>query len=469
MPQLSLRSRFRHILFAGLTTLALVVNATAAIAEPPPNVVIIFLDDAGYADFRPFGATAYPTPNVNRLASQGTQFKNFYVPQAVCSASRAALLSGAYPGRTKVFGAHGPFGKGLDPQFATMGEMFQANHYATAHYGKWHIGDTPETRPHVRGFDEHAGLLYSNDMWKHHATNPEHWGKHPLQFWENGQVTIPDVDHQHQEQLTTWATERAVSFIERKKDQPFFLYVAHSMPHVPLYVSKKFKGKSGAGLYGDVMMELDWSVGQIMQALDQNNLTENTIVIFSSDNGPWTVYGNHAGQTPFREAKGTTFDGGVRSPTIIRYPGHIRPGTTSEATLCTIDLLPTLSHLTGTPLPANTIDGLNVWPLISGQAGATNPHRFYALSNAKNFEGIITADGRWKLHLPHGYRHVHYPAHDGAGGKYTQFKIELSLFDLKADPYETTNVIADHPEIARELQALAEAHRDKFYPDQKKS
>lgn len=461
-------SKRRPKLTALLTFFALCFSASLATAKSPPNVVIIFLDDAGYADFRPFGATAYPTPNVNRLASQGTQFKNFYVPQAVCSASRAALLSGAYPGRTKVFGAHGPFGKGLDPSFATMGEMFQANNYATAHYGKWHIGDTPETRPHVRGFDEHAGLLYSNDMWKHHATDPVKWGKHPLQFWENGQVAIPDVDHEHQKQLTTWATERAVNFIERKKGQPFFLYVAHSMPHVPLYVSKKFKGKSGAGLYGDVMMELDWSVGEIMQALDQNNLTENTIVIFSSDNGPWTVYGNHAGTTPYREAKGTSFDGGIRSATIMRYPGHIAPGTVSKTTLCTVDLLPTLAKLTGTPLPNNEIDGRDVWPLITNQPGAKNPHRYYAISSGKNFEGIITADGRWKLHLSHDYRHVLYPAHDGAGGNYTKFEIELSLFDLKADPYETTNVIEKRPKIARELQALAEAHRDKFYPKKKK-
>ncbi len=446
-----------------LVSLGLGSPLNAAAAEPPPNVVIIFLDDAGWADFQPFGATAYPTPNVDRLAREGTRFNNFYVPQAICSASRSALLSGAYPGRTKVFGAHGPFGAGLDPKFATMGEMFQANHYATAHYGKWHIGDTPATRPHVRGFDEHAGLLYSNDMWKHHATNPEHWGKYPLQFWENGAVTIPDVTPEDQTQLTTWATERAVSFITRHRDQPFFLYVAHSMPHVPLFCSDKFLGKSGAGLYGDVMMELDWSVGQITAALAENGLADNTIVIFSSDNGPWSVYGNHAGRTPFREAKGTTFDGGVRSPTIMRYPGHIPADTVSETTLCTIDLLPTLAHLTGTKLPANEIDGRDVWPLISGDPNAKNPHEYYAFSNGKNFEGIITSDGHWKLHLPHNYRHVVYPAHDGAGGKYTQFDIELSLFDLKADPYETTNVIKAHPEVARKLTAIAEAHRQKFY------
>jgi arylsulfatase A len=432
-------------------------------ASPPPNIVIIFLDDAGWSDFQPFGATAYPTPHVDQLAREGTRFNNFYVPQAVCSASRAALLSGAYPGRTKVFGAHGPFGEGLDPKFATMAEVFKANHYATAHFGKWHIGDTDTTRPHVRGFDEHAGLLYSNDMWKHHATDPVHWGKHPLQFWENGAVAIAEVTPEDQTQLTTWATERAVSFIERHQDQPFFLYVAHSMPHVPLFCSDKFLGKSGAGLYGDVMMELDWSVGEIMSALDQTGLAENTLVIFSSDNGPWTVYGNHAGHTPFREAKGTSFDGGVRSPTIMRYPGHIPAGTVSETTLCTIDLLPTLAHLTSTKLPANEIDGRDVWPLITGDPNAKNPHEYYAFSNGKNFEGIITSDGRWKLHLPHGYRHVVYPAHDGAGGKYTQFQIELSLFDLKADPYETTNVIAKFPDVAQALGAIAEAHRHRFY------
>jgi len=229
---------------------------------PPPNVVIIFLDDSGYADFHPFGGSPYPTPNVERLAQQGMRFTQFYVPQAICSASRSALLSGCYPGRTKVFGAHGPHATGLDPKFMTMAEMFKRNGYATAHFGKWHCGDKPETRPLARGFDEHAGLMYSNDMWKYHPKSPEYWGKYPLQYWENGKVKIADMTPNDQEHLTSWATAYAVDFIKRNSSRPFFLYLAHSMPHVPLFCSDDFRGKSGRGLYGDVILELDWSVSR---------------------------------------------------------------------------------------------------------------------------------------------------------------------------------------------------------------
>ena len=200
-----------------------------------PNIVIIFLDDSGYSDFTPFGQNKIETPNVQNLAEEGISFRNFYVPQAVCSASRSALMSGCYPERTRVFGAHGPKGRGLETNFATMGEVFQKAGYKTAVFGKWHIGDQPETRPHNRGFTESCGLMYSNDMWKHHPENPEYWGKYPIQFWENGKVIIEDVDFEHQEMLTKWYTEHAVDFINRYKDEPFLLYVPHSMPHVPIF------------------------------------------------------------------------------------------------------------------------------------------------------------------------------------------------------------------------------------------
>ncbi|MBT8045321.1 MAG: sulfatase-like hydrolase/transferase, partial [Verrucomicrobiae bacterium] len=288
------RIRWRHVL------LALFVFAPMCLAsQSPPNLVIIFLDDSGYSDFQPFGNPEYQTPNVRKLAAEGMQLNQFYVPQAVCSASRAAMLSGCYPGRTKVFGAHGPHGRGLEPKFMNLAEVLKPHGYATAHFGKWHVGDQPETRPLARGFDEHAGLMYSNDMWKYHPVNPKGWGKHPLQYWENGKIKIKEVSKKDQAHLTTWATEYSVDFIRRHKDQPFFLYLAHSMPHVPLFCSDKFLGKSGAGLYGDVIMEIDWSVGQLMQALKEAGVEENTLVIFSSDNGPWLEYGNHAGSTPF--------------------------------------------------------------------------------------------------------------------------------------------------------------------------
>src|SRR5215472_241964 len=321
--------------------------ATKGASQRPPNFVLIFLDDSGWADFRPFGSPAYRTPNVERLASEGCRFNNFYVPQAICSASRSALLSGCYPGRTKVVGAHGPGARGLDPKYATLGQVMKTAGYATAVFGKWHIGDQPETRPWARGFDESCGLMYSNDLWEYHPQNPDAYRKFPLHFWENGQVKVERMTPKEQPMLTTWYTEHAVDFIRRRKDQPFLLYVPHSMPHVPIFASEKFKGKSGAGLYGDVMMEIDWSVGEVLKALKENGLEDNTLVFMSSDNGPWISYGNHAGKTPFREAKATSFDGGTRSACIVRFPGRIKPGTTSTKAWSTLDMLPTLSHLAG--------------------------------------------------------------------------------------------------------------------------
>jgi len=453
-----------------LRTAGLGVAGAAAPGKPGaaakgkrPNFVIIFLDDSGWADFRPFGQPGYPAPNVERLARQGCSFNNFHVPQAVCSASRSALLSGCYPGRTKVFGAHGPRARGLDPSFATMGEMLKAGGYRAAAFGKWHIGDHPDTRPPARGFDESCGLMYSNDMWEFHPQNPEAYSKYPLQFWENGKVTIERVTKEHQPMLTTWYTEHAVDFIHRNKSNPFLLYVPHSMPHVPLFCSEKFRGKSGAGLYGDVMMEIDWSVGEIAKALKAAGVEEDTLVVMSSDNGPWISYGNHAGKTPYREAKGTGFDGGTRSACIMRYPGRIAAGSVSKRMFCTVDLLPTLAHLAGVGLPGNPIDGKNVWDLVTGKPGAVNPHEYYPFSTGANFEGVISGDGRWKLHLAHDYRTLVEAGRDGKPGKYRQERIELSLFDMEADPFETTNVIEKYPEVAGRMKGWAERHRGEFY------
>jgi arylsulfatase A-like enzyme len=437
--------------------------ATKGASQRPPNFVLIFLDDSGWADFRPFGSTAYRTPNVERLASEGCRFNNFYVPQAICSASRSALLSGCYPGRTKVVGAHGPGARGLDPKYATLGQVMKTAGYATAVFGKWHIGDQPETRPWARGFDESCGLMYSNDMWEYHPQNPDAYRKFPLHFWENGQVKVERMTPKEQPMLTTWYTEHAVDFIRRRKDQPFFLYVPHSMPHVPIFASEKFKGKSGAGLYGDVMMEIDWSVGEVLKALKENGLDDNTLVFMSSDNGPWISYGNHAGKTPFREAKATSFDGGTRSACIVRFPGRIKPGTTSTKAWSTLDMLPTLSHLAGAKLPDNPIDGKDVWDLVSGKPGATNPHEYYAFSTGPNFDAVMSGDGKWKLHLPHPYQTLVRAGNDGAPGEYRRTEIGLSLFDMEADPYEKNNVLEQNPEIAKKLQAYAAEHRQQFY------
>ena len=301
--------------------------------DTPPNVVIIFLDDSGFSDFHPFGDPPYPTPNVERLATEGRRFTHFHVSQAICSASRGTLLTGCYPERTGLVGAIGPRVRGMDPKWPTIAQVLKPKGYATAAFGKWHIGDSPETRPPARGFDESCGLMYSNDMWRHHPQSRS-FDAYPLQFWENGHVVIEDVSPEEQTHLTSKYTEHAVDFIRRKKDQPFFLYLAHSMPHVPLAVSERFKGVSGAGLYGDVITEIDGSIGEVMRALRDAEVERRTLVVVTSDNGPWTSYGNHAGKTPYREAKGTGFDGGTRSACIMRFPGRIPAGTASDVMLC---------------------------------------------------------------------------------------------------------------------------------------
>lgn len=430
-----------------------------------PNIVLIFLDDAGFADFQPFAETRYPTPNVARLAEEGRSFYNFYVPSAVCSASRGALLTGTYPERNGLFGAHAPRQRGLNPDFITIGEMLQERGYSTASFGKWHLGDHPETRPPERGFDESSGIMYSNDMWAEHPENPEYWGQWPLQYWENGVVTIDSVTSEHQPDFTTWFTEDSVDFINRNSDTPFFLYLPHPMPHVPLFVSEKFEGVSGTGLYGDVMMELDWSVGEIMNALDNNGIRDRTMIIFTSDNGPWLSYGNHSGQTPYREGKGTSFDGGIRSPLIISYPGQVDKNTVSHNTFFSIDIMPTIAELTGADLPDYEIDGKNVWNLIVGGENTENPHQYYAFTFNQELQGVFSGDGKWKLHLPHNYRTVVTGGIDGQAGEYRQASIDTVLYDMVHDPYEKINVINEYPEITEQLLRYAGEHNAMFFDD----
>ncbi len=440
----------------------LIPNALKAAERP--NIVLIFLDDAAYSDFHPFGKPPYATPNVEKLAAEGVRYTRFHVPQAVCSASRAALLTGCYPHHNRVVSALAPGAPGLDPEFPILSETLKQHGYATAHFGKWHLGDVPATRPTARGFDFHAGLLVSNDMWRHNESWRKHKGEHPLPYWENGAIKIPDISPDDQKHLTRRATEGATQFIrDHAGKNPFFLYVAHSMPHVPLYCSDDFKGKSGTGLFGDVMMEIDWSLGEIVSELSESGVENDTIVLFTSDNGPWEEYGNHAGKTPFRQHKGTSFEGGIRSALTVKYPKQLKPGTVNDSAFGSIDLFPTIAHLAGAPLPAKSIDGKNVWPLLRGDEGAKNPHECYFISTDWNLEAVMSSDGKWKLHLPHGYRDVVRPGNDGERGLTKRSHIEESLFNLLDDPLEQTNVIASYPEIATRLKQAAEAHL-KQYP-----
>ncbi len=427
--------------------------ATSPTTASPPNVVLIFADDMGYGDLGCYGGKN-PTPNLDRMAAAGVRFTDFYVAQPVCTASRAALMTGCYANRVGLLGALSPKSTiGINDAERTLAELFKSRGYATAIFGKWHLGHLPQFLPTRHGFDEYYGLPYSNDMWPNHPS-----GKFPDLPLIEGEQTIelnPD-----QAKLTTALTVRAVDFIGRKKDQPFFLYVPHPMPHVPLFVSDKHAGQSGRGLYGDVIQEIDWSVGQILASLKTHGLDERTLVIFTSDNGPWLSYGDHAGSAgALREGKGTTFEGGVRVPCIMRWPGQIKPETVSRAPAATMDVLPTLAKLIGAEPPSDEhpLDGRDIWPLISGNPGATSPHEALFFYWSEELQAVRS--GKWKLHFPHMYTR----AHRGAGGKPAKAErlpIELSLYDLEEDPAETNDLAADHPDVVARLQALAESCRE---------
>ena len=439
----------------------------------PPNIVIILTDDQGYADVGVFGAKGFQTPNLDHLASQGCVFRNFHVAQPVCSASRCALLTGCYPNRLGIHGALGPHSKvGISTNEMTLAELVKQRGYVTAIFGKWHLGDSPQFLPLHHGFDEYFGLPYSNDMWPLHpdqlklpANDEKRKRGYPeLVMFEGDKVVIPQITHEDQNQLTTWYTEHAVHFIEQNKDRPFFLYLAHNMPHVPLHVSDKFRDKTVRGLYGDVIEEIDWSVGQVMEALKRAGIEDNTWVIYTSDNGPWLSYGDHAGSAyPLREGKATNWEGGTREPCIMRWPGKIPAGSESWKMLMTIDLFPTIARLIGAKLPNHTIDGLDVWPIISGKHNAVNPHEAYWFYFEVNqLQAVVTGDGRWKLQLPHTYHTLGGKpgGHGGLPAPYENRKLEKAeLYDLVNDISEATDVAEQHPKMVKHLEAEAEKSR----------
>ena len=453
-----------------LTPLALAFAAvfSSFADEKLPNIVIINMDDMGYADVGCFGAQGYKTPNIDRLAAEGRKFTNFHVAQPVCSASRCALMTGCYPNRLGIHGALAPNAKhGISDKEMTLAQLVKQKNYATCAIGKWHLGSLKQFLPLQHGFDEYYGLPYSNDMWPYHPERPKDGkgGFPKLPLIEDNEVINPNVTHADQEKLTTDYTTQAVKFIEKSKAKPFFLYLAHSMVHVPLHVSDKFKGKSGKGLFGDVMMEVDWSVGEVLDTLKNNGVEKDTLVIFTSDNGPWLSYGDHAGSAgPLREGKGTNWEGGTRVSCLMRWPDHIPAGTTSDMMLMTIDIFPTVAHLIGAKLPDHKIDGLNVWPVISGDA--PNPHEFYAFYYENNqLQAITSSDGKWKLQLPHTYRTLGGEP-GGKGGipaKYKNVKLEKAeLYDLYTDISESQNMTEKNPDMVKKLEGYAETMREEL-------
>jgi arylsulfatase len=457
------------------TCLALLLLATPAAAADRPNVVLILTDDHGYGDLGCYGATDLTTPHIDGLARDGLKFTSFYVSQPVCTPSRASLLTGCYANRVSLAGAlNHTSGVGISPRETLLSEACKQQGYATAIYGKWHLGLQPPFLPTRHGFDEFWGIPYPNDNGPLH---PVVRGIPSLPVFENETVVAHDPD---QSQFTRQITERSVGFIERNKDRPFFLYVAHVMPHVPIFASEKFRGTSRRGLYGDVIQELDWSVGEILAALRKHGLDEKTLVTFTSDNGPFLSYGDHAGSAgPLRGGKLTTFEGGVRVPGLVRWTGRVPPGRVTDEIATTMDLFVTVANLVGAKPPALKVDGIDIAPLLFGQPGAKGRDTFWYYSGG---ELHAVRQGDWKLHLPHDYLVV--AAAPGRGGKPSNFEnmkpaaitqsgirgiasrhgyrvesLGLALYNLKADPGETTDVAAQHPDVVRQLQAVAAAAR----------
>jgi arylsulfatase A len=446
-----------------MLTLPLLIASLFVVPAPKaPNIIVINADDLGYGDLGCYGAKNIKTPNIDKLARDGVRFTNFYVAQPVCSASRTALLTGCYPNRLGIHGALGPASRiGIHDNELTLAELCKSKNYATAIVGKWHLGHHNQFLPTRHGFDSYLGLPYSNDMWPFHPEAKK--GTYPpLPLIDGEKIINPDVTPEAQAKLTTQYTERAVQFIEKHKAEPFFLYFAHSMPHVPLFVSEKARGKSQQGLYGDVIQEIDWSVGEILATVLKHKLEENTLVIFTSDNGPWLSYGNHAGSAgPLREGKGTVWEGGVRVPFLARWPGVIPANSTCHEAAMTIDLLPTIAKFIGAELPKHPIDGLEITALLQGIASAKSPHEslcFYYHTN----ELQAIRSGKWKLMLPHSYRTMEKQTmgKDGTPGRYRQVKIEQpQLFDLNEDLGETRDLASQHPEVIKQLMLQVERAR----------
>jgi arylsulfatase A len=437
-------------------------------ADRPPNVVIVFTDDQGWGDLGCQGSTEIPTPHIDRLAEEGVRLTDFYVSQPVCSASRSSLMTGCYANRIGISGALVPSSRiGLHEEETTIAEVLKPHGYATACFGKWHLGHHPEFLPTRHGFDVYSGIPYSNDMWPGHPESPKAWPPLPWYTIETGDDAprveiIKDLDGQ--DLITRRLNDLAVEFIHDHADQPFFLYVPHPMPHVPLGVGPRFRQSTKFGAYGDVIREIDWSVGEIRAALEEEGILDETIFIFASDNGPWLSYGDHAGTTGgLREGKGTTFEGGVRVPFIARYPSMIPAGLTSDEPCMTIDVLPTIATMTGSTESLGTleIDGRDIAPILTGAPGARSPHdALFFWYRRGDLEAMRS--GRWKLHFPHGYRSMagREPGNNGIPGKYDYtVKTGLELYDLETDPNETTNVIDDHPAVVRRLSDMADAKR----------
>ena len=430
-----------------------------------PNIIIIFTDDQGYGDVGCYGAEGFVTPNIDSMAKEGILFTDFYVSQAVCSASRASLMTGSYAERVGVQGALSPWNvTGLDPDRETIAKLLKRYGYTNAIFGKWHLGHKEKYLPLQNGFDEYAGLICSNDMWPvDYDGNPLIGEKRsyypPMAFWRGNEPSEKIESLKDQGKLTTKITELAVDFISKNKNNPFFLYVPHPMPHQPIAVSEKFEGKSELGLYGDVIMEIDWSVGQILEALKINEIDENTLVIYASDNGPWLNYGEWGGSAgPLREGKGTMWEGGARVPCIMRWPKTINSGRINNKIAATIDIYPTIADIVGHKKFKNKIDGVSLMPILEELPEAEPRNELYYYYDK---ELIAVRKGKWKLVFPHTYRSYENvePGKDLHPGPYGRGKAGLELYDLANDIGERVDLAQTYPDVVMDLETLGEKAR----------
>ncbi len=470
-----IKNAFMIRILAGVLLMPLVGLRVASAAEAP-NIIVIFADDQGYQDLGVFGSPNIKTPNVDRMAKEGMRFTDFYSAASVCTPSRAALMTGCYPERVGRLPVLFPRDKrGLNPDETTIAEMLKAKGYATACIGKWHLGHKKEFLPTSQGFDFYFGIPYSNDMgvdptmalakdihWRKGFNEAKFRKKKPNQradgppLMRGTEVVEYPVD---QNTLTKRYTEAAVKFITDHKHKPFFVYLPHTMPHIPLYATPQFAGKSEAGLYGDTIEEMDWSVGQILATLKKLKLDKNTLVIYTSDNGPWNLRANATAKVkgnknrsvggsayPLRGYKFQQFEGGMREPTVMWWPGRIPAGSVCKEVAGTIDILPTVAAVTGAKLPEMKIDGKSILPLLEGKTGAKSPHKAYF------YQARGVRVGEWKL-LATGRRRRKTK---------TQGKM---LFNLAKDIGEKNNVAAKHPEIVKRLSDLLEAFKKDVQPN----
>jgi arylsulfatase A len=410
-------------------------------ASGKPNFIIIFTDDQGYQDVGCFGSPSIETPNLDRMAAEGMKFTDFYAAASVCSPSRAALLTGCYPPRVGITKVLFPRDNiGLNPQEATIADILKGQGYATACVGKWHLGHLPEFLPTSNGFDSYFGIPYSNDMdgvkgkdrnldraWQQKDYSP--WN---VPLMRNEKIIERPAD---QTKLIERYTEEAVKFIQKNKDKPFFLYLPHTMPHVPLFVSDEFYVEDAQKAYKATIEQIDSSVGQVLAALKETGLDRKTLVVFTSDNGPWLGKKHHGGcALPLRDGKFSTYEGGMREPAIMRWPGRIPAGKVCGEVCGTIDLLPTFARLAGGKVPGDrVIDGRDIWPLMAGRPGEKSPHEAYFYYRGNNLEAVRA--GKWKLR---------------------RVKKKIELYDLEADIGEKNNLADKHPEIVKRLSGLME-------------